>query len=100
MIHFTYATKGSSYKIGKKINARILYHYSSSSRQKFSLALTEHVLNLGVRHLGHIPCRYIIANRKSFILKFLRIDLESGLLVDVELGLEGTFAFFFSSHRQ
>ena len=49
-----------------------------------------------------MPCRYIIASRKSFMLKFLRIELERGLIVDVELGLEDEFVhvcllFFFSS---
>jgi len=90
--------EGSSYKIGKKIKARILYHYSSSSPPKFALALTEHVVNLRVRQSQYkseeakkakdIQDAYPIGTLLE-AAKVLRIEPERGLIVQVEPGLEG-----------
>jgi rRNA biogenesis protein RRP5 len=90
--------EGSSYKIGKKIKARILYNYSSSSPPKFSLALTEHVVNLTVRQSQEkneevkkakdIQDAYPVGTLLEAV-KVLRIEPERGLIVEVEPGLEG-----------
>jgi rRNA biogenesis protein RRP5 len=102
--------EGSSYKIGKKIKARILYHYSSSSPPKFALALTEHVVNLRVRQsrdkdeeiekTADIQDAYPIGTLLEAV-KVLRIEPERGLIVEVELGLEGFVHVCLSfSHHQ
>ena len=102
--------EGSSYNIGKKIKARILYHYSSSSPPKFALALTEHVVNLRVRQSRDqdeevkktmdIQDTYPVGTLLEAV-KILRIEPERGLIVEVELGLEGfVHVSLFSSHRQ
>ena len=88
--------EGSSYKIGKKVKARILYQYSSSSPPKFSLALTEHVVNLTVRQSQDkdeevkkdIQDAYPVGALLEAV-KVLRIEPERGLVVEVEPGLEG-----------
>ena len=90
--------EGSSYKIGKKIKARILYQYSSSSPPKFALALTEHVVNLRVRQSRDkdeeikktmdIRDAYPVGTLLEAV-KVLRIEPERGLIVEVEPGLEG-----------
>ncbi len=79
-----------SHKIGKKINARVLYEFSTSP-PKFALALNEHILELG-------PCKpksgttlqqlYPIGKILSEV-KVLRIESERGVDVEVEPGLEG-----------
>ena len=91
-------SEGSSYKIGKKIKARILYHYSSSSPPKFALALTEHVVNLTVRQsqdkdeevkkTKSIQDAYPVGTLLEAV-KVLRMEPERGLVVEVESGLEG-----------
>ena len=90
--------EASAYKIGKKIKARILYHYSSSSPPKFALALTEHVVNLTVRQVQDkdeeikktkaIQDAYPVGTLLEAV-KVLRIEPERGLVVEVEPGLEG-----------
>ena len=90
--------ESSSYKVGKKIKARILYHYSSSSPPKFALALTEHVVNFKVRQTRDkdeeskkttdIQDAYPVGTLLDAV-KVLRIEPERGLIVEVELGLEG-----------
>jgi rRNA biogenesis protein RRP5 len=101
---------GSSYKVGKKIKARILYHYSSSSPPKFALALTEHVVNLKVRQsrdkdkeieiTTDIQDAYPVGTLLEAV-KVLRIEPERGLIVEVELDLEGfVHVCSFSSHCQ
>ena len=89
--------EGSSYKVGKKMKARILYHYSSSSPPKFALALTEHVVNLQVRQsrdkdeeikTSDIQDAYPVGTLLEAV-KVLRIEPERGLIVEVEPGLEG-----------
>ena len=102
--------EGSSYKIGKKIKARILYHYSSSSPPKFALALTEHVINLRVcqirdkdeevKKTKDIQDAYPVGTLLEAV-KVLRIEPERGLIVEVELGLEGfVHVCLFFSRRQ
>lgn len=88
----------SSYKIGKKIKARILYHYSSSSPPRFALALAEHIVNLRVRqsqdkdeaakNTKDIQEAYPIGTILEAV-KVLRIEPERGLIVEAEPGLEG-----------
>ena len=90
--------EGSSYKVGKKVKARILYDYSSSSPPKFALALTEHVVNLRVRqsqdkheevkNTKDIQDAYPIGTLLEAV-KVSRIEPERGLIVEVEPGLEG-----------
>ena len=90
-------TEGSSYKTGKKIKARILYHYSSSSPPKFALALTDHIINLRVRQSQNkeeanntkdMQDAYPVGTLLEAV-KVLRIEPERGLIVEVEPGLEG-----------
>ena len=99
--------EGPSYKIGKKIKARILYHYSSSSPPKFALALTEHVVNLRVRQsqdkyqeakkTQNIQDAYPIGTLLEAV-KVSRIEPERGLIVEVESGLEGFVHVCFLFH--
>lgn len=91
--------EGPSYKIGKKIKARILYHYSSSSPPKFALALTEHVVNLRVRQSQdkNIQDAYPIGTLLEAV-KVSRIEPERGLIVEVESGLEGFVHVCFLFH--
>ena len=102
--------EGSSYKVGKKIKARILYHYSSSSPPKFALALTEHVVNLRVRQTRDkdeevkeakdIQDAYPVGTLLEAV-KVLQIEPERGLIVEVGLGLEGfVHVCLFFSHNQ
>lgn len=95
---FHLRNEGSSYKVGKKVKARILYDYSSSSPPKFALALTEHVVNLRVRqsqdkheevkNTKDIQDAYPIGTLLEAV-KVSRIEPERGLIVEVEPGLEG-----------
>lgn len=90
--------EGSSYKIGKKIQARILYHYSSSSPPKFALALTKHVVTLrvcqsqvkydGAENIRDIQDAYPVGTLLEAV-KVLRIEPERGLIVEAAPGLEG-----------
>ena len=90
--------ESSLYNVGKKIRARILYHYSSSSPPKFALALTEHVVNLKIRQsrdkdgemkkTTDVQDAYPVGSLLDAV-KVLRIEPERGLVVEVELGLEG-----------
>ncbi|KAF8898934.1 hypothetical protein BD779DRAFT_1607574 [Infundibulicybe gibba] len=83
-----------TYKIGKKVKARILYNLDSTP-PTFSLALTEHVLNLGVRAVKNggkslVPMR--VAYPIGTLLedaKVLKVEAERGLMLGIAPGVEG-----------
>ncbi|KAF8913041.1 hypothetical protein CPB84DRAFT_1760205 [Gymnopilus junonius] len=85
-----------TYKVGKKVKARILYDYSASP-PKFALALSEHIVKLSPR-LGHgqndadekntLQVLYPIGTALEAV-KVLRVEAERGLLVEVGQGVRG-----------
>ena len=83
--------QASTYKIGKKVKARILYDYSSSP-PKFALALADHVVKLGPRLVGDktegVQKQYPVGTVLEAV-KVLRAEAERGLMVEVAPGVEG-----------
>jgi rRNA biogenesis protein RRP5 len=82
----------TSYTIGKKLKARVLYHFSSSP-PRFALSLAEHVLGLRLRRVGdetsfNIQEAYPIGTSLE-CAKVLKTEQERGLVVEVLPGLEG-----------
>lgn len=95
----------ASYKVGKKIKARILYEYSSSSPPKFALALVDHIVKLRARlgvnkteaENGNSVQELYPVGTQLEAVKVLRLEAERGLIAEVAPGVEG-FAhvgFFF-----
>ncbi|KAJ3575984.1 hypothetical protein NP233_g748 [Leucocoprinus birnbaumii] len=82
-----------TFKVGKKVKARVLYNYSTSP-PRFALALSEHVLNLR-------PKLFSAAEGQSTLqeaypigtildgVKVLRVERERGLIVEAGAEQEG-----------
>lgn len=86
----------SSYKVGKKVKARVLYDYSSSSPPKFALALIEHIIKLSRRVVDNSEAGNELAVQELYPVgttleaaKVLRLEAERGLIVQVAPGVEG-----------
>ncbi|KAK7468703.1 rRNA biogenesis protein rrp5 [Stygiomarasmius scandens] len=83
-----------SYKVGKKIKARVLYDIPNTSPPRIALALNEHIINLEVRKASDAekaptlqdayPVGTIIND-----VKVTRIETEQGLTVEIKPGVEG-----------
>ncbi|KAJ7783575.1 hypothetical protein DFH07DRAFT_192575 [Mycena maculata] len=82
-----------TYKIGKKVKARVLYDFSSTP-PRFALALTEHVLGLGVQKIKTdkkhtrpqtIQEAYPIGTTLEAV-KVVRLEAERGVVVDIDSG--------------
>ncbi|KAF9527766.1 hypothetical protein CPB83DRAFT_376457 [Crepidotus variabilis] len=85
---------GSSYKVGKKVKARVLYDHSSSP-PKFALSLADHIIKLGSR-LKKIGNGQLVSLGEAFPIgtileaaKVLRVESERGLIAEIEPGVEG-----------
>lgn len=85
-----------SYKLGKKVKARILYEYSSSP-PKFALSLADHIVKLtprmvtGQKKSGQgttVQELYPVGTILEAV-KVVRLEAERGLIVEVEPGVEG-----------
>lgn len=85
------------YKVGKKVKARVLYNWSTSSPPKFALALVDHIIKLRAR-LGvdkdetesgkSVQELYPVGTLLNAV-KVLRLEAERGLVVEVAPGVEG-----------
>ncbi|KAJ7786117.1 hypothetical protein B0H16DRAFT_1670341 [Mycena metata] len=81
------------YKIGKKVKARVLYDFSTTP-PRFALALSEHVLGLGVQSLKtgkknaatqSMQVAYPVGTILEAV-KVLRLETERGVVVEVDSG--------------
>ncbi|KAJ7225707.1 hypothetical protein GGX14DRAFT_640485 [Mycena pura] len=86
------------YKIGKKIKARVLYDFSTTP-PRFALALTEHVLGLGVQRVKAGQDTMSQTMQESYpigtileTVKVVRLEAERGVVVDVDSGSLRGFA--------
>ncbi|KAJ6604467.1 hypothetical protein DFH09DRAFT_1122792 [Mycena vulgaris] len=95
-LHLRPDASEKAYKIGKKVKARVLYDFSTTP-PRFALALTEHVLGLGVQKMK--------ADKKSVTsrtlqeaypigtileaVKVVRLETERGLMVETDSGAQG-----------
>lgn len=95
-LHLRHDATEKTYKVGKKVKARVLYDFSATP-PRFALSLAEHVLGLGVRRLKRdtkpstspgIQEAYPVGTVLND-LKVLRVETERGLILEVEPGLEG-----------
>ncbi|KAF7339807.1 rRNA biogenesis protein RRP5 [Mycena venus] len=79
-----------TYKIGKKVKARVLYDFSTTP-PRFALALTEHVLGLGSPTVGKKAASqsmqeaYPIGTILEGV-KVVRLEAERGVVVDIDSG--------------
>jgi rRNA biogenesis protein RRP5 len=73
----------ASYKVGKKVKARVLYDFSLTP-PKFALSLADHVLALDVRHVEDMTMEeaYPVGTIVESV-KVSRTELERGLIVEV-----------------
>lgn len=86
-------TPEKSFKVGKKIRARVLYSYSTSP-PKFALALSDHIVHLRPRLVSSEDGAAVLqdAHPVGTILdavKVLRVERERGLIVEVGENQEG-----------
>ncbi|KAL4266621.1 rRNA biogenesis protein rrp5 [Pleurotus pulmonarius] len=84
-----------TYKIGKRLKARVLYDYSTTP-PRFALSLNPHVVSLKPRQIkreeGDDLCTVQDAYPVGTILesvKVTRVENERGLFVEIQPGLEG-----------
>ena len=86
----------SSYKIGQKVQARVLYDLVSTSPPQFALSVAEHIISLqekGVRSIvegADQPLRH--AFPIGTILqdaRVIRVEPERGLIIDFEQSVQG-----------
>jgi rRNA biogenesis protein RRP5 len=86
----------SEYKVGKRLNGRVLYDFSSSP-PRFALALADHILALGSRRVkaqnasseGQTLQDFCPVGKLVEEVKVLRLEAERGIFVEVGPGLEG-----------
>ncbi|KAJ7596847.1 hypothetical protein C8J56DRAFT_918480 [Mycena floridula] len=94
-IHLRADASEKAYKVSKKVKARVLYNIGSVP-PKFSLALTEHVINLEPRRFKGEKSMTSLSLQEAYPLgkilesvKVLRIEPERGVVVEVDPGVEG-----------
>jgi rRNA biogenesis protein RRP5 len=96
-LHLRRDASEKTYKIGKKVKARVLYDFSSTP-PRFALALTEHVLGLGVQRMKAEKKKTAAQTMQEAYpigtileaVKVVRIESERGVVVEIESGtLEG-----------
>ncbi|KAJ7042430.1 hypothetical protein C8F04DRAFT_77315 [Mycena alexandri] len=82
-----------AYKIGKKVKARVLYDFSTTP-PRFALALSEHVLGLGIQSVKtgkknaasqSMQVAYPVGTILEAV-KVLRLETERGIVVEVDSG--------------
>ncbi|KAL0951450.1 hypothetical protein HGRIS_008139 [Hohenbuehelia grisea] len=93
--HMNPDPSGKTYKIGKKIKARVLYDYSVSP-PKFALSLKEHILKLKGRTVIKEGTSDTVELFEAYPVgtiiksaKVLRLEQERGLFLEVTPGVEG-----------
>jgi rRNA biogenesis protein RRP5 len=93
--HVHRAASEKTYKVGKKVKARVLYNYDSSP-PKFALALTDHLLHLKPRVLRDSTNQKTKDMAEAYPIgtilesvKVARVEPDRGIIVDVESGLQG-----------
>lgn len=94
-LHLRQIVSEKSYKVGKKVKARVLYDFSSSP-PRFALALAEHIIALGPRRIKAEKTADAQTIREAYSVgkilesvKVLRLESERGLIAEIEPGLEG-----------
>jgi rRNA biogenesis protein RRP5 len=102
-----------TYKIGKKVKARVLYDFSTTP-PRFALALTEHVLGLGVQTMKAGKANTVSQSMQEAYpigtileaVKVVRLEAERGVVVDIDSGalqgfihVSGSFTGFSFSHH-
>ncbi|KAJ6519637.1 hypothetical protein C8R45DRAFT_1204771 [Mycena sanguinolenta] len=80
-----------TYKVGKKVKARVLYDFSTTP-PRYALALTDHVLRLGVQTIKaknaasqSMQEAYPIGTILDAV-KIVRVESERGVVVDIDSG--------------
>ncbi|KAF7339630.1 rRNA biogenesis protein RRP5 [Mycena sanguinolenta] len=80
-----------TYKVGKKVKARVLYDFSTTP-PRFALALTDHVLRLGLQTIKaknaasqSMQEGYPIGTILEAV-KVVRVEAERGVVVDIDSG--------------
>jgi len=93
--HVRRVASEKTYKVGKKIKARVLYSYDTSP-PKFALALTDHLLHLQPRTLRDPTKRETKDMAETYPIgtilesvKVVRVEPDRGIIVDIESGLQG-----------
>lgn len=87
--HLPHNVSEKTYKVGKKIKARVLYDYSSSP-PRYALALTEHILALKPRQEGEMTLREAFPiGRILDGVKVTQLEAERGIVVEVQSGIKG-----------
>lgn len=85
-----------SYKLGKKVKARVLYGHSTSP-PKFALSLADHIVKLTPRlppakekvdEGKTVQDLYPIGTKLDSV-KVVRLESERGLIVEIQAGVEG-----------
>lgn len=92
-----------TYKIGKRLKARVLYDYSTTP-PRFALSLNPHVVSLKPRQikreegseLSTVQDAYPVGTILESV-KVTRVENERGLFVEIQPGLEG-FVHVCDSH--
>lgn len=83
-----------SYKLGKKVKARVLYGHSTSP-PKLALSLADHIVKLAPRipsseeSGGKTLQELYPVGTKLDSVKVIRLEPERGLIVEIEAGVEG-----------
>ncbi|KAH7930532.1 hypothetical protein BV22DRAFT_1078692 [Leucogyrophana mollusca] len=94
--HLASASVEKGYKTGQKVKARVLYDIPATSPPRFALALLDHIVGLEPKALGtaanagesSIQLAYPIGTVLDAV-KVKRVEIERGLIVEIEPGLEG-----------
>ncbi|KAJ7492804.1 hypothetical protein FB451DRAFT_1022365 [Mycena latifolia] len=92
-LHLRSDASEKAYKIGKKVKARVLYDFSSTP-PRFALALTEHVVGLGVQKLK-VDKKSMNSRTMQEVypigtildaVKVVRLEAERGVMVEIDSG--------------
>lgn len=82
----------TTYQVGQKVKARILYDIAPSTPPRFALSLAKHVVALTSKFADSesvvLPDAYPIGTILDAV-KVIRVESERGLIVEVSSGVEG-----------
>lgn len=91
LFHLPPGDPEESFKVGKKLKARILYDIQATSPPRFALSLSKHILALKMKDDGDNPTTLGLSLLQEAYpigtildsVKILRVDSEKGLVLEV-----------------
>jgi rRNA biogenesis protein RRP5 len=82
-----------NYKLGEKVNVRVLYRLDASTPPRFAVSLAPHILQMDLKNVGEsegsaLGEAFPIGTALEAV-RVVRVEAEHGLVVEVRPGVEG-----------